>query len=130
MLVRFVQAKLPKLNNIEHVKRIKRVQNEQGATELHVILCQSSSIGRQELVDRLAEFDPEWKSGEMILGEAAVPKHAPCTNEQYEEWKKIWPITFKNPTYKRADVSDAGEREYINRYMQLAFEQARQASES
>lgn len=29
-----------------------------------------------------------------------VPKHEPLTREQYVEWNKVWPVSYRQPSWR------------------------------
>ncbi|KAG1464361.1 hypothetical protein G6F46_000804 [Rhizopus delemar] len=108
-LLKFCQKRLPALEKLEHCKRIRRPANIDTATkdlELELILCLKNKISESELSQLLQQngFDT------IQLTTAAVCKHAPLNRKQYESWKHLWPLSYRedtrlDPKFTKDDVT-------------------------
>ncbi|KAJ1818222.1 tRNA-specific adenosine deaminase subunit tad3, partial [Coemansia sp. RSA 2599] len=88
-ILQFIAKTLPKLEGLEHVKRVKR---QQPSGRLSVILCQGSKLDEQKLVEVFQKED-RWST--LVIDKAEVPRTPPYTKQQYEEWKTLWPVSFR-----------------------------------
>ncbi len=64
------------------------------ADRLDVLLCAHSSISEQDLKDLLVTHD--FKEVEVNI--AKVSTYAPLNRQQYEEWTKSWPLSYREDT--------------------------------
>ncbi|KAI8320255.1 hypothetical protein GQ54DRAFT_318181 [Martensiomyces pterosporus] len=127
-ILAFISKTLPKLEGIEHVKRVKRTtEKEDGGKQsvsLEVIVCQTSRLSRSELDGRLS--GTEWQA--LPIAITPVPVRAPYTKEQFDEWKKVWPVAFRPPLVVRRELTQE-DQEYITRWIRRVAE-SRDRSES
>ncbi|KAJ1915483.1 tRNA-specific adenosine deaminase subunit tad3 [Mycoemilia scoparia] len=132
--LKFIQNHIPKINDLEHVKRVRRSQTDDGnvnkGIELRVVLCPVDHISKEELIKSLESFDPAIiQHIQDNLAIYPVPKHSPYTMSQFNEWKSIWPISYKRPTTQDEELT-GNDLEYIKKYMEIAENEARLAQES
>ncbi|KAI8140794.1 cytidine deaminase-like protein [Fennellomyces sp. T-0311] len=103
----FIQKQLPPLLNLEHCRRVRRTTHPDSNIELTLLLCQESAIAADEIIKRASEQG----LGELIQVKiAAVPRYAPLNRKQFEAWKHLWPIVFRedtrlDPKFTKSDIS-------------------------
>ncbi|OAD66053.1 hypothetical protein PHYBLDRAFT_152857 [Phycomyces blakesleeanus NRRL 1555(-)] len=86
-VIKFIQRYLPPLEGLEHCKRIRRsVISEKGK-------CSAISLDALESLVREHDMTKEIKPAVIRLS-----KHAPKNRQQYEAWKHLWPMTFREDT--------------------------------
>ncbi|RUP44314.1 cytidine deaminase-like protein [Jimgerdemannia flammicorona] len=90
--IRFIQKYCPQLENLEHVKRIKKTFHEDKTFTLTVLICLTNAIAQSEL---MALANEHGFAGVMKPRVDVVPKHAPCTRAQFDAWKVVWPMNFR-----------------------------------
>ncbi|KAJ2850480.1 tRNA-specific adenosine deaminase subunit tad3 [Coemansia brasiliensis] len=110
-IIQFTNKVLPKLDGIEHVKRVNRTDSG-----MFFVLSQCRLLDRGQL-DALIQ-DTEWKMLDIAVGK--IPKTPPYTREQYEQWKQIWPVTFRPPLKLKRIEFGSDEKAYIETCLQMA----------
>ncbi|KAI9271901.1 cytidine deaminase-like protein [Phascolomyces articulosus] len=103
----FVQKHLPPLQNLEHCRRVRRTTLPDSNFELTLILCQENTISTEDIMKRASDQGLK----EMIHIETVpVPKYAPLNRTQFEGWKHLWPILFRedtrqDPKFRPSDIT-------------------------
>ncbi|KAJ2455897.1 tRNA-specific adenosine deaminase subunit tad3 [Coemansia sp. RSA 2336] len=109
-IIQFSNKNLPKLDQIEHVKRVKRTDSD-----MLFILTQCRLLDRERL-DALIQ-NTEWAMLDISIGQ--VPKTPPYTREQLEQWKQVWPVTYRPPPKLKNLEFTADEKAYIEMCLQM-----------
>eukprot|EP00898_Chlorokybus_atmophyticus_P002741 jgi/Chlat1/3468/Chrsp23S03785 len=99
-LVRLLTAVAP-LERMPHVKRVRRVVQADGSAQLVILLCPLSGTS-SPLPEPVATAVAKQA---LQPHNVQVPLHAPRTRQQWEEWNKIWPMSF------HPNASDAVQEE-------------------
>ncbi|CAG8501518.1 8171_t:CDS:2 [Ambispora leptoticha] len=99
-VLKFIKKNLPSLFlNLNHVKRVRKIYNDEkdkgkGFT-LTILFCLTTVISLADLQALLAsnEFD------KLIprLRVVKVSKYPPITRAQFDAWKQLWPLNFREP---------------------------------
>lgn len=55
-----------------------------------------------------------------------VPKYPPYTKEQFEDWKKIWPLNFRKPPLEIASFK-ISQKDFIGKIMKKMIDTASSA---
>ncbi|KAK9709239.1 tRNA-specific adenosine deaminase subunit tad3 [Basidiobolus ranarum] len=117
VVLKFVEKYLPQLEKLEHVKRIRKETHEEGFT-LNILLCAADTIDEEEL-RRVIE---EQKMSELIQPKIQqVSKYPPLTRIQFEDWKRLWPLNYREDANRNPKISDE-ELLKIKENMNLAIE--------
>ncbi|KAJ2309067.1 tRNA-specific adenosine deaminase subunit tad3 [Coemansia sp. RSA 2706] len=124
-ILQFIGKTLPKLDGIEHVKRVRRDESNTNTHTLLVILCQCRMLDRDQL-DALIQ-GTEWADLEILAG--AVPVTPPYTLDQFERWKKVWPVTYRPPLKLKRPEFSSKEAAYIELCLQKVEELKKQGTE-
>ncbi|KAI9489569.1 cytidine deaminase-like protein [Zychaea mexicana] len=103
----FVQKHLPPLKNLEHCRRVRRTTLSDSNFELTLLLCQESALSSEEIHKRAAEQGLDNRIQIQIL---AIPRYAPLNRKQFEAWKHLWPLIFRedtrqDPKFRQADIA-------------------------
>ncbi|PVV00203.1 hypothetical protein BB559_000039 [Furculomyces boomerangus] len=104
----------PQLKNLEHVKRIMKANCPKGGV-LKAIVCMNESMDIDSTRNVL--FESEFKN--VNLSVIGVPKYAPTTKDQFLEWKKVWPISYRKNELLD-DVFSTSELEHILEILKTA----------
>ncbi|RUS17761.1 cytidine deaminase-like protein [Endogone sp. FLAS-F59071] len=105
-VLKFIQKNCPQLENCEHLKRIKKTfhddqsaylvnispHNSKNAFTLTLLICSATAISRAAL---LALIDEHQLNDVIEPRINPVPRYAPCTRAQFEQWKMVWPLSFR-----------------------------------
>ncbi|KAJ1723211.1 tRNA-specific adenosine deaminase subunit tad3 [Coemansia erecta] len=119
-----LSQRLPPLTNLAHIKRVRptatplSLEEQPTAAQLvDVVLCQCAKITLKELQEKLP-------AGLLPVQTHEVPAAMPYTRAQFDEWKRLWPVTFRPPLQLRELQNlDPKEQAYVERMMRLAQEQ-------
>ncbi|KAJ1648988.1 tRNA-specific adenosine deaminase subunit tad3 [Dispira simplex] len=126
---KFAQANLPKLTNLEHVRRFQRTttahnDDDPKAFTLSYILCAASEISLAELHHRIQFAELQDLIQPFTVN---VSKYPPYNRVQFEAWKKIWPLVYRERPERNFTLS-AHEVQQFQKFIRLAQTQAQQAS--
>lgn len=114
---------LPLAEGFGHLKRVRRPP---GATEAEILLVPERA--REEL-ERCGEAKAAMEAAECGVAVVEVPRFRPMAAEQLAEWRAVWPVQPKLPppeeTVREVPIA-AGEMPQLERWMELAAEQAQQ----
>ncbi|KAJ8657159.1 hypothetical protein O0I10_007239 [Lichtheimia ornata] len=91
----FVNKQLPALQKLEHCKRVRRTTLADSKIELTLLLCEEQALTMEDLEKRL---DEHGFSNVIHPKVVPVPKHAPLNRTQFEAWKQVWPLTYREDT--------------------------------
>lgn len=85
------------MQNLEHCKRVRRtvLDDNNNNFELTLILCLESAITRDQLHSLLEENGLTDKIKPEIV---PVCRYAPVNRAQYEAWKHVWPMNYREDT--------------------------------
>ncbi|KAG2225301.1 hypothetical protein INT45_005545 [Circinella minor] len=103
----FVQKHLPPLQNLEHCRRVQRTTLPDSSFELTLILCQETSMSKEGIMKRVTEHGLD----QLIqIKTVPVPRYPPLNRTQFEAWKHLWPIIFRedtrqDPKFRQSDIS-------------------------
>ncbi|CAO3689421.1 unnamed protein product [Rhizopus stolonifer] len=86
------QKHLPPLEKLEHCKRIRRPNSED--LELEVILCLTDKLSESDLTQLLNQNGFE----NISINIKSVCRHAPLNRKQFEAWKHLWPLSYREDT--------------------------------
>ncbi|KAI8976241.1 cytidine deaminase-like protein [Pilobolus umbonatus] len=92
-LLKFIQKSVPLLEKLEHCKRVRRITLETGI-KLEALVCKKDQIALDELrqLFQLNGFE------DIELDTVKVSKHAPLNRHQYDAWKDLWPLVYREDT--------------------------------
>lgn len=76
-----------------HLRRVSK----QGDTTL--ILVKSVSTDLMKALTEVIGEEPEVKNVD-------VPRNQPVSREQFAEWKKLWPLMFRQPSWRPTPITD------------------------
>ncbi|KAJ2779171.1 adenosine deaminase, tRNA-specific 3 [Coemansia interrupta] len=108
--------RLPPLTNLAHIKRVRA---SQPADAVDVVLCQCAKISLDALQEKLPEG--------TAVSTHQVPMTMPYTRAQFDEWKAVWPVTFRPPLQLRElQPLDPAEQAYVERMLALAAAQQKE----
>ncbi|EEB05345.1 tRNA specific adenosine deaminase subunit Tad3 [Schizosaccharomyces japonicus yFS275] len=85
-----------------HNQRLRRIQKEGEPLILEVILCPEAAMTRDQLEKILAD-----RGIEAELSVFGVPAFPPLTEEQFSEWSKVWPVSFRRPVDRVEQLTNA-----------------------
>ncbi|KAJ1962276.1 tRNA-specific adenosine deaminase subunit tad3 [Dispira parvispora] len=124
----FAQVNLPKLTNLEHVRRFRRTTAEQDddnpkAFTLSYILCVTSEISLTELHRRIKIAELQDLIQPFTV---SVSKYPPYTRAQFEAWKKLWPLVYRERPERDLTLA-THEVQQFQKFIRLAQAQAQQA---
>ncbi|KAJ2683746.1 tRNA-specific adenosine deaminase subunit tad3, partial [Coemansia spiralis] len=91
---------------------------EAGAAALHVILCQCGELARSQLDERL--HGTEWAGLDIAV--SRVPATPPHTKDQHDEWKALWPVTYRPLAKLKAPSFSDDEKAYVQMCLRQAEE--------
>ncbi|KAJ1972161.1 tRNA-specific adenosine deaminase subunit tad3 [Dimargaris xerosporica] len=117
-ILAFIQKRCPELTSLSHLKRFRRTAGEtpQDYT-LECIICQTDDIALDELKLLIAADNLEHVIHPQTI---AVTKYPPYTRSQFNEWKLLWPVTFRARPDRNLALSDA-EVDLFKRYINEAL---------
>ncbi|OMJ25967.1 tRNA-specific adenosine deaminase subunit tad3 [Smittium culicis] len=90
--------------------------------EINVIVCEEGAISITNVSEQLDKFDGK----KLDIEVKKVPKYKPVVYSQFEEYKKVWPVSFRLSDEYKEDKFSPEEREYIIRNIELAVEASEQ----
>ena len=143
-LVKATNAALGQPSELQHLKRVKRVAPqttmvegaaaaeqggaEPGAAEMRVLLWAGTP---EDLAQQPEELRATIAQLKVRLSEAKVPRYAPITRCQFDQWGHLWPLSFHPGSSARAlapwapeDPLAASELAWMARQMRRAIELA------
>ncbi|KAI7886418.1 cytidine deaminase-like protein [Lichtheimia hyalospora FSU 10163] len=91
----FVNKHLPALQKLEHCKRVRRTTLTDSKIELSLLLCEERALTLDELEKCINDHG---FSGVIHPKVVPVPRHAPLNRQQFEAWKQVWPLTYREDT--------------------------------
>ncbi|KAI9016455.1 cytidine deaminase-like protein [Phycomyces nitens] len=115
-VIKFIQRYLPPLEGLEHCKRIRRSVVSETEFKLSLILCQKSAISLDALENLVREHDVAKQIKPTII---QLSKYAPKNRQQYEAWKHLWPMTFREDTRNDPKFSPQEIKDIVQHMEQL-----------
>ena len=92
--------------------------------QLDIILCQCHVLDRDDLTERLRAAGITHGT----LGVASVSKYPALSQNQYEHWKTLWPLSFRMPASRMVKMSRP-ELERCEVMMERCLEYAKEAAD-
>ncbi|KAL4469548.1 hypothetical protein ABPG74_004801 [Tetrahymena malaccensis] len=108
------------LKNLNHIKRIRK--SEENPTNVQFFLRLKDDFNDEVEQNIPEEIKP------YSLKEVEVAVNMPRTKEQFLQFNKYWPITYKVQQYEIVQFTDIEQKE-INQIMRQCIEQAKQTYE-
>ncbi|KAI9474777.1 hypothetical protein BX667DRAFT_516160 [Coemansia mojavensis] len=84
--------------------------------DVYIATIAPAQTSRREQLDALIQ-NTEWAMLDISIGQ--VPKTPPYTREQLEQWKQIWPVTYRPPPKLKNLEFEADEKAYIEMCLQM-----------
>lgn len=114
----FASKYLPPLQKLEHCKRVRKTVLESGKFTLSLLLCQADAISLEDLQKLLKEYGYD-----QLMQPSVVPvsRHPPLNRQQYEAWKHLWPMTYREDTRQDPKFTQ-DDIQQINSHMQALFD--------
>eukprot|EP01023_Acetabularia_acetabulum_P008879 TRINITY_DN13899_c0_g1_i2.p1 TRINITY_DN13899_c0_g1~~TRINITY_DN13899_c0_g1_i2.p1 ORF type:complete len:389 (-),score=34.19 TRINITY_DN13899_c0_g1_i2:32-1198(-) len=114
------------IEDLQHLKRIQKIE-ENGVAYLHVILCPSRTDNNSNNEDEsIPDFIQKIISDLNIQPyKTQVPKNAPRSREQWEEWSKIWPVTYRPldaSMWEDQDPISVEKQQELEKFMRKCYE--------
>ena len=85
------------LGELSHLKRIKRLSE----SCLQVLLDTTSQSTLNIMNQFLKASGIPYSKLEIV----SVPKHAPWTKKQFDEWKQVWPMSFHHNQSEKYQIN-------------------------
>ncbi|KAI8987367.1 cytidine deaminase-like protein [Mycotypha africana] len=111
-ILKLAQKKLPPLEGLDHCKRIRRQPKPGNDKEyiLEVILCKKDRIDQEQLEKIFSDNNIIPIQFNII----PLSKHAPLNTKQYEAWKHLWPLNYRedtrlDPKFTKEDIMTVHE---------------------
>ncbi|EAR88439.2 cytidine and deoxycytidylate deaminase zinc-binding region protein (macronuclear) [Tetrahymena thermophila SB210] len=108
------------LKNLNHIKRIRK--SEENPSNVQFFLRLKDDFNEEVEQNIPEEINP------YSLKEVEVAVNIPRTKEQYQQFNKYWPITYKVQQYEIVQFTDFEQQE-INQVMRQCIDQAKQTYE-
>ncbi|KAI9316090.1 cytidine deaminase-like protein [Dichotomocladium elegans] len=91
----FVHKHLPPVRNLEHCRRVRKTVLSDSTFQLTLLLCEASALTLEDLKAKIHEhgFD-----GIISPERLPVSRHAPLNRAQFEAWKHLWPLVYREDT--------------------------------
>ncbi|KAG0263636.1 tRNA-specific adenosine deaminase subunit tad3 [Actinomortierella ambigua] len=127
-VIKFIRT-LPQTKALDHLRQLRKTQHEDGKFTLHVILCMESTLSRDQLDQAINASGLQHDLAPEIY---AVPKHAALTREQFEAWRTVWPIVFREDLNRHPAILPPMKRKALAHMLetcQLAQRQQEQPHE-
>ncbi|KAL1918007.1 uncharacterized protein VTP21DRAFT_3273 [Calcarisporiella thermophila] len=121
--IKFIQKHLPSQAGLEHLKKIQKTKLNDDEFTLTILLCRADSISRDKILQLAAEnglkdvFEPQVQ---------AVSKYGPLTRQQFEAWKTLWPLVYRENLQRHVKF-DSIETERIQSHLRAVIELANEA---
>ncbi|KAG9285885.1 hypothetical protein G9A89_013310 [Geosiphon pyriformis] len=121
--IKFIRTKCPSSKDLEHAKSIKRMPLNDGGFTLTIILCPTSLITFQDLEALIRS-----NGLDKVLSPRTekISKYPPYTKAQFEEWRRLWPLNFRENPKSVINLNKKDIEKY-NGYMNKAIELAAEA---
>ncbi|GAB5355292.1 hypothetical protein AAMO2058_000192500 [Amorphochlora amoebiformis] len=111
-----------------HLKRIRKTQatdttDGKPKKTLTLLLCPEGTKGQESAIKSLKEMICEVKTVE-------VPKHPPATEEEFQTWSKLWPISQRPRKPEPSPELTAEKKHEMCGFMRQAIEEASRAAKN
>ncbi|KAI9209366.1 cytidine deaminase-like protein [Polychytrium aggregatum] len=128
-IIKLIGKEYP-LTALPHIKRIKRTppsESTTGEAILTIVLAVATETTAEQLKTLFQAHTAALKSDLRIQ---KVPKHPPLTPAQFDEWKKVWPVSFHDLQRSKDEEFDWSYLERAKQWMDMAIDEALTAKQN